>query len=543
MSLLGRMRCAVDAFRAGAAAESRVPTTVAETAAPARGERSAHPVLPSAAGRARLRAMAEGFKAGQTGRLTADLPSTPVTMDEWIRNQLRTIRARARRTYASNGFMRGFVHSALSNVLGASGVQLQMKLVDRDGNPERFLNTAIERLWRAWCEDPALCDQTGKWSFLEQQHQALESSFVDGEILARKIRGRVAGPHGFRLQLLDPELLPVDYEKELAGDRIIRFGVEFDAWDRPLAWHLVKPSTHRKSWMGGYWSRDFERFGPDEILHAFMARSVGQRRGIPWSATSLFGYHMLGELDDAVLVASRAGATKTGFIKVAPGQQYQGQGLENPDDPNSARIIDLEPMVVEQLLEGQEFQSFDPNFPDAAYGPAAKQHLRRIARGEGVSYSTLAGDLEGVNYSSGRIGMLEERELWKRIQAWFRPAFVGPVFADWLAHALLAGAVEVNGRAVSFARYSELLAAATWQCRGFQWVDPKNETDAALREIAAGLRAPSDSIRARGDDPDSVWEQYAHDLAQMRSLGIAPDFGQTTPAASPDPATNGEVSQ
>jgi len=41
-------------------------------------------------------------------------------------------------------------------------------------------------------------------------------------------------------------------------------------------------------------------------------------------------------------------------------------------------------------------------------------------------------DLEGVNYSSIRAGVLEDREIFKGLQDWFIRSLVMPVFDEWV---------------------------------------------------------------------------------------------------------------
>jgi len=67
--------------------------------------------------------------------------------------------------------------------------------------------------------------------------------------------------------------------------------------------------------------------------------------------------------------------------------------------------------------------------------------LRGIASGMGVSYNSLAGDLEGANYSSLRQGALEDRDYWKTLQQWFIDHFMYPIYEAWLECAILSGAL------------------------------------------------------------------------------------------------------
>ncbi|MCI0539082.1 MAG: phage portal protein [Verrucomicrobiales bacterium] len=72
--------------------------------------------------------------------------------------------------------------------------------------------------------------------------------------------------------------------------------------------------------------------------------------------------------------------------------------------------MEVSPGQFETRPVGFEFQTFDPQHPTQAFPFFVKTFLRGIASGLGVSYNTLANELEGVNFSSIRAGVSDERE-------------------------------------------------------------------------------------------------------------------------------------
>ena len=97
-----------------------------------------------------------------------------------------------------------------------------------------------------------------------------------------------------------------------------------------------------------------------------------------------------------------------------------------------------------------------------------------MASGLGVDYSSFSNDLEGVSFSSGRIGMLEMRESWKTLQAWFIGAVCERVYAEWLKHNLSIGKLLVFGKPLPLHKF-EKFSRVNFQPRRWDWVDPKKD--------------------------------------------------------------------
>jgi capsid protein len=104
--------------------------------------------------------------------------------------------------------------------------------------------------------------------------------------------------------------------------------------------------------------------------------------------------------------------------------------------------------------------------------------LRGVARGLKVSYLTLTGDLRQANYSSMRAGLLPERDHWRSLQVWFATHFHRVTYRDWVDMAALKRAIAVDARLGS--DYYDV----AWRGRGWKWVDPKNELEAARRKYS-----------------------------------------------------------
>ncbi|MEW5708772.1 MAG: phage portal protein [Pseudomonadota bacterium] len=198
-------------------------------------------------------------------------------------------------------------------------------------------------------------------------------------------------------------------------------------------------------------------------------------------------------------------------------------------------VENLDPGTFGVLPKGYQFQSFDPDYPHAQYEMFVKACLRGIASGLNVAYTALANDLQGVNFSSIRAGVLEERDQWMLLQHWFAEAFLTPVFEEWLALALLSGEIRTpSGAALPAAKLDKFRPHA-WQGRRWAWVDPVKDIEASIRAIQAGLADPYTVAAQMGLDLEEVVASLAQANRLAEGAGLPPyvPVGGVAPAADP----------
>ena len=485
------------------------------------------------------RSLSQLFKSGQA-QGNDNWTVTPVTPDAYIALHHPTLVARSREQWSNNDYVRAFVRLVRQNIAGPQGVLMQSKCEKPRGGLDTEANKAIEADFDDWGK-AGNCDVTGKLSWRAIQTLVTETTARDGEFVVRKIYGKSAGPHGFALQLIDPQRLSVRYENSKVDNEggFIRHSIEYNRYGRAVAYHFASVDE----WDAYYYSyagRGFVRVPADEIIHGFVHEQVGQRRGLPWASTSLFRLHHLQGFEDASVQNARAGATKMGFI-----QYREGFGPEAEDDDDVAGSIDAEPLSFHELPEGAEFKEFNPNYPAGEFQTFHKAMLRGASAGMGVLYNTLASDLEGVNFSSIRQGTLDEREHWKELQQWLIEALCIPVFEAWLSYRLLAGEVKTkNGKPLPASKLAEY-KRVVWQPRRWAWIDPRADQEANNSSIRGGQNSFSAVIREQGRDPETVFAELSADLAAMKAAGIPDDyiqlfmFGQQPIPEPAEPADDG----
>lgn len=453
------------------------------------------------------------FAAAKIDRLTSDWKTTITSVDQEIFRDLTKLRARSRQLANDNDYVKKFLGLCKTNVVGPTGICLQSQAKDPNGKLDKAAIQLIEEAFSRWAK-MGNCDVTGKLSWTDLQELVIETTARDGECLVRKVKNY---PNAFRfaLQVLEADQLDVNLNKDLGNGSYIRMGIEFNPWGRPVAYHiLTKHPGDLTLYAPG--NQKYERVLASDVIHVFDPLRPGQSRGIPWMHAAMTRLNMLGGYEEAELVAARIGAAKMGFFTRQP--DANGANYEGDQDEWGNPIMEAEPGSFETLPVGMDFKTFDPTHPSGNFGPFIKSVLRGISSGLGVTYNGLANDLEGVNFSSIRAGVLEERDQWMMLQRWLIEAFCEPVFSDWLDMALLTQQLRLP-----YSKFEKFLAV-TWQGRRWQWVDPEKDMQASLLALKMGIKSVEDVIRETGRDPNDVLEAIAKSKENLKKLGLTEIF-------------------
>lgn len=455
---------------------------------------------------------------GYLGALQSRLTSDWITMSGGPNQELfasqRLLRDRARDLEKNNPLVRRYLHLVAENVIGPDGIALQA-----DTGSDRNNRTIEAAYWDWGRPDTYSVDgRLGRGAF---ERAVITGVARDGEALIRLVR---RGAYGLSLQLIDPALLDESFNRAAGdGKAAVKLGVEVDAWDRPIAYHIL--TGHRSELGTGTVER--VRIPAEEIRHLFIQRRPGQVRGESWLAPVMIALRMLDGYSEAELVAARTAAAKMGFIV-----DKTGEVAVDPDAP-AATEMEAAPGVIDRLRPGEEFQEWDPTHPSQNFALFVTQVGKFIASGLNVSFAALTSDLREVNFSSARIGLLQERDAWRTLQAWFTDAYCEPVLREWREAAWLAGKLPLRMTPDQYAH--------RWQPRGWEYTNPREEMVADLLAIAGGLRSPKQIVAARGGDAEEVladiaaWQQLAaaHGVTLYVPNSVMDPNGQADGSADP----------
>lgn len=451
-----------------------------------------------------------GYEGASSGRRMSTWGTSTAGPSSAIFSSLNTLRSRSRELIRNNPLVDGGVDSYVANLIG-SGINPRWQVDDP------VLKEEIQSLWDDWISE---ADFNGVLNFYGLQSLVSRGLIDAGEILCRLVPRRpedgLSVP--LQLQLLEADHLDVAYNTVWENGNEIRMGIEVDADGRRVAYHLwaehpgesfilQKPILERR------------RIPAAQICHVFRPIRAGQMRGRPWLASIIVRIHELDQYDDAELVRKKTAAMFGGFITESVGTVGDPStwfGKKAVDDSEGRDIIALEPGTFPLLPRGLDVKFSQPVDVGTTYDVWIKQQLRQIAKGMGITYEQLTGDLTGVNYSSIRAGLLEFRRRVEQLQREILIfQFCRPVAHAWLDAAVGSGALAIPGYFPNRRIYRRI----KWRPDGWAWVDPLKDQEAEQMAVRNGFKSRAKVIAERGDDIETVDKEIAEDNARADGLG------------------------
>jgi lambda family phage portal protein len=188
------------------------------------------------------------------------------------------------------------------------------------------------------------------------------------------------------------------------------------------------------------------------------------------------------------------------------------------------------------LPNGVQFQAFDPSHPTSAFAAFEKSILRGIAGGLGVSYTALANDLEGTSYSSIRQGALEERDFYKTLHRFMIEHVMDPIFRVWMEHVMDQALIPIYGPG----KFEKFANGISWRGRGFSWVDPLKEINAAVVGLQNGIISHTDIAANYGRDAEETFSQIQRDKELAAQFGLSMAYEPFGTKAPIQPTVDGQ---
>lgn len=443
-----------------------------------------------------------GYSAAKLDRLSNGWLGSSESINEMIRQGSNRIRQRARELAMNDSYARKYLKMVKENVIGPAGMILQSKVTTARGKQDDRANTRIESRFKLWGKK-GRCTICGTLSWVNVQKVSAVTWARDGEMLLLTLIDRAT--KSLRLQMIDVDRLDPEFNDER---RNIRRSIEYDENRRPVAYWIM---TRHPGEAGGYYSKKYERYPAEQVIHVFDPEVPEQERAVSEMVAAMSRMKMLDGYEEAELVGARVGASNMGFFTSPDGEG----GPYDDENSNDGLIMEAEPGTFRQLPDGVQFTAFNPQHPGGNFDPFTKRILRGIASGLSISYNTMASDMEGVSYSSIRTAVLEERDHWKEVQMLFKEHLHDVVFARWLMVELMFGNLDGYGPADY-----EALNQPNWQARGWSWVDPQKDINASIDAIKNNLKTHSDVVAEQGKDFEEVLQQLAKERELMAKYGL-----------------------
>ena len=373
-------------------------------------------------------------------------------------------------------------------------------------------NAGVDKLFGEWAKR---ADAHGMLDFWGIQEQAARARIESGEVLILMLRlsPTEARRRGLKvplvLQVLEADLLDEAFNDDrLKNGNIIRSGIEFDAQQRPVAYHLFE---HHPGELAGFaYGTTRRRVPAENIIHLFRAQRPGQVRGVPVAAPVVNRLRELDELEDAALQQAKIQACLAAFVtSAAPPAAGPLEGTDSAGDA----VKSFSPGMVERLAPGEDVSFTQPSGAGSFDG-LSRHQLHAIAAAYGLTYDLLTGDLSGANYSSLRAGRIAFKRRLEQDQ-WLMliPLLCERVWRTWVEAALAAEVLPPADHDYP----------AAWAPPPFEFIDPLKDALATKAMIRMGLKTWAQAVSEQGYDPDRQANQIAEANEMLDALGIILD--------------------
>lgn len=462
------------------------------------------------------------FAAARPDRTTSGWRAPTTSADAESVASLTLLRNRSRAMVRDNAHAKRARAVVVNNVIG-QGIGLQVAISNNRGRLVEEFNEPIEEAWEEWCRADS-CHIGGSLHFSDMERLIMGEVFEAGDVFIR-IHRSGTGKVPLSLEVIEAERLAEEWQAPNHNGNLVRQGVEVDEFNRPVAYwvHRFHPGDPRRQVIHD----SIMRIPADEIIHLRIIDRWPQVRGVPWMHAAMARLNQLGEFQEAAVVAARIGAEK---VMVLEESEAGGLAEALGDQQNDGTLTwNSGKGQIDILPAGTKVANWSPAYPDVNFDPFVRSALRDIAAAFGVSYESLSRDYSQSNYSASRMGLIDDRDLWRTLQQWYIRNFRERLHRIWLESAVLSRAIP----AIPVAAYVGNVCAfesATWKPRGWSWVDPTKEVNAYKEAVRCGFTTVSNVIAMTGGgvDLEDVINERRRELDMMQENELLFD---TDPAA------------
>jgi len=476
------------------------------------------------------------YASAVPNRFNQGFPSFNTSEDLELVSSLRNMRARSRLLVRDAGFAKSCKRAIVDNVIG-TGVRVQAAVKTARGGYNDRVNDGIADAWAKWMHAPN-CHTGGALHFHDMERMLMGQVFEAGEVFIRIHRGQKFGwsEVPIALEVIEPERIVDGYAYPGAvsvKSGGVRLGIETDKFKRPIAYWIrdLHPGDIR---LNLEQSDAVTRVDAADVIHIYIIDRWPQTRGIPWLHAAAAKVQDVNGYTEAEIIAARGSASYLGIIETPEPSASLAQQA-----PDNTYQMSVEPGIWMRMKPGEKANFITPNRPTNSFDPFMRFMLREISAAVGVSYEAVSHDYSQSNYSSTRLSLLNERDVWKALQSWWIRSFRHRLHREWLKMAVMARAIpEID--IMDFGATPEKFLEANFRPRGWSWVDPTKEVQAYVQSIKSGLRTLTDVIEETGGgmDLEEMMKSRAAELEYTRELGIPLD---TSPIVYVSAETRGQM--
>lgn len=425
------------------------------------------------------------------------------------------LRTQVRHLEQNHDITKGALDTLVVNTIGPNGIGVEFQPRRADGTIHTEYAAALAEGWRDFCRRPEV---TWTHTMASCQRLAARTWFRDGETFAQRLLGPVPLlDHGttvpMSIELMEPDLLPMDYNDEAKG---IRQSIQRNAWGRVTAYWVYK--THPGETYSVPAAQNMKAIPAERMVHLADRTRIGQGRGVTRFATVIGRILDIKDYEESERIAAKIAAMLTAYIKRTPGE---GEGYTpNTDESGNPvpRQISLGAgTIIDTLQVGEEIGLIDSKRPNPNLVTFRHGQLRAFAAGVSASFSSISKSYEGT-YSAQRQELVEQFVHYACLSDDFIGQWLAPIVGDFIRVAHMSRAIPRPADVVESTADDVLYIAAS-----MPWIDPAKEALAQLTLVRAGFASEVEMIRRRGGNPDSVLQQIAEWRRKCEAMGLSFD--------------------
>jgi lambda family phage portal protein len=451
------------------------------------------------------------YESGNTGRWDHDWTSTADSPYNDINGSLDKTIARSRRLVANCGFAESAVNVIIDNVV-ADGIR-PIPIVRKDnGEENEKINKDLRESWNYFNDE---FDRTRRSTFYECERLALSTIINCGSVLTNQVAPGRQQYLPIAYQMREPDRLDRshDYtEKSISNNapsKQVCHGVMLDEYD---------VST------GYYFQGVTDAISSQFVKMAFRRKRPEQYIGMPWWAPVLKRMWDVQNLIEDQAIKSRITAMIALWLEGDSG------GLPPIGPENSEGSFDWSPGSVGRgpIGSAPKVVQADDKLSDGYY-PFIILLLREFAATNGLSYYSIAKDIQGMNFAGTRAVILDERRAHYGSIKWFTKEWCQPHYNDFVKWSVITGKIRnltIDKYMEDPHRYNECY----WVPRPWDWVDPVADVEALIKLKEAGLLADEMYLAPRGIGVREFYEKLGKEKDWRKEFGIK------------DPTTEGQQS-
>jgi len=368
----------------------------------------------------------------------------------------------------------------------------------------------IKARWDQWSQQ---CMSDRRMPFSAAERLIVSSRFTDGEVLVRlwdrRVGDGLAVP--FQIQVLESDYLDTSITRGTDAGYIIQ-GVEFDSLGRIRGYWLFgqHPGDVLQMSARGISSRFISA---EAVLHHLEIERPGDVRSVSEFCAAMAKLRDIDEYSDAEIVRKKIEACLTAFVQQPEGADGPSTG-EKVTDADGNTVEKFAPGMVMYGPPGAGVELFAPS-SGGNYAEHKKTELREVAVGLGIPYVLLDDNLEAVNYSSYRGGLLAYKDSIEEYRwNWLIPQVLDPIWRKFIDTLVLNGDIP------------EPFYEHSWDAPPFELLDRGAEAEADRAELQIGKKTWPQLIGEQGNDPEQQISEIESWRTRLESAGVT--FARST---------------